>query len=145
MIRVPEKPTDQDRDLIKPLKLEKVLHALADPVRLGIVLQLQRDGESSCAALDGGRPKSTMSHQFRVLREAGLVHTRSKGVTHMNMLCRQSLDAAFPGLLDVILAAADERLSPGRAASQAGTETLPHTTGAGSVSRTSSARLPPRA
>ena len=88
------------------MRLDKVLQALSDPVRLGIVLQLHREGESSCAALDGGRPKSTMSHQFRVLRDAGLVHTRIDGVSHMNSLCRARLDAAFPGLLDAVLAAA---------------------------------------
>ncbi len=63
----------------QPLRLERLLHALGDPVRLGIVRQLARDGESSCAALDGGRSKSTMSHHFRVLREAGLVETRNVG------------------------------------------------------------------
>lgn len=88
------------------LSLEAVLQALSDPVRLGIVVQLDRQGESTCAALDGGRPKSTMSHHFRVLREAGLVQTRIQGVTHLNTLCRESLEAAFPGLLSVILAAA---------------------------------------
>jgi DNA-binding transcriptional ArsR family regulator len=87
-------------------RLDKVLHALSDPVRLGIVLQLSRQGECSCAALDGGRPKSTVSHHFRVLREAGLVQTRIQGVTHLNTLRRQNLDAAFPGLLAAILAAA---------------------------------------
>ena len=102
--------TDEYRPPLLALRLEKVLHALSDPVRLGIVLQLSHDGESSCAALDGGRPKSTMSHQFRVLREAGLVHTRNQGVTHMNSLCREALDAAFPGLLDIILASAGERI-----------------------------------
>ena len=96
------------------LSLEKILHALSDPVRLGIVLQLSCEGESSCTALDGGRPKSTMSHQFRVLRDAGLVHTRAQGVTHMNSLCREALDAAFPGLLDVILASACDRISSPR-------------------------------
>lgn len=122
MMRTVAKSTDEDRAPLKPLSLEKVLHALGDPIRLRIVLQLQREGESSCAALDGGRPKSTMSHQFRVLREAGLVHTRNQGVTHMNTLCRQSLDAAFPGLLDVILAAADTRLGNGSATLPAGTK-----------------------
>lgn len=87
-------------------RLAKVLHALSDPVRLGIVLQLHREGEASCSALDAGRPKSTMSHHFRVLREAGLVRTRIEGVTHLNALCREELDAAFPGLLDAVLAAA---------------------------------------
>ncbi len=90
----------------QPLRLERLLHALGDPVRLGIVRQLARDGESSCAALDGGRSKSTMSHHFRVLREAGLVETRNVGTTHMNALSRASVDAAFPGLLAAVLAGA---------------------------------------
>ncbi|MGI4765460.1 MAG: ArsR/SmtB family transcription factor [Janthinobacterium lividum] len=91
------------------LRLERLLHALGDPVRLGIVRQLARDGESSCAALDGGRSKSTMSHHFRVLREAGLVETRSQGTTHMNTLSRVSVDASFPGLLAAVLEGASER------------------------------------
>jgi DNA-binding transcriptional ArsR family regulator len=86
------------------LRIEAVLHALSDGVRLGIVRQLAAAGEASCAALDGGRPKSSMSHHFRVLREAGLVHTRQEGVTHMNVLRRAELDARFPGLLAAVLA-----------------------------------------
>jgi DNA-binding transcriptional ArsR family regulator len=89
-----------------PLRLDRVLHALSDPVRLGIVVQLHRHGEASCATLDGGRPKSSMSHHFRVLREAGLVHTRPQGVTLMNSLRRDSLEAAFPGLLDAVVRSA---------------------------------------
>lgn len=86
--------------------LARVLHALSDPVRLGIVMQLHRRGERSCAALDGGRSKSTMSHHFRVLREAGVVETRVDGVTRMNALRHEDLEATFPGLLDAIIAAA---------------------------------------
>ena len=41
----------------------------------------------------------------QVLREAGLVQTRNQGVTHVNALCRASLDAAFPGLLDAVVGA----------------------------------------
>jgi len=101
-----DKPHDAAQHCADVLRLEKVLHALSDKVRLGIVLQLHRDGESSCAALDGGRPKSTMSHHFRVLRDAGLVQTSAQGVTHMNRLCRERVDQAFPGVLDAIIAAA---------------------------------------
>lgn len=87
----------------RPASLDRVLHALGDPVRLGIVRQLARDGESSCAALNGNRSKSTMSHHFRVLREAGLVQTRNQGVTHMNTLCRDTIDARYPGLLSAVI------------------------------------------
>jgi len=88
------------------VSIEHLLHALSDPVRLDIVRQLARDGEASCAALDGGRPKSSMSHHFRVLRSAGLVHTRIAGVQHMNTLRREEVDARFPGLLGAVLGVA---------------------------------------
>lgn len=90
------------------LALERVFQALGDTVRLGIVRQLAREGECSCAALDGGRAKSTMSHHFRILREAGLVETRIQGVTHINRLRTEWVEAAFPGLLAAILSAAEK-------------------------------------
>jgi DNA-binding transcriptional ArsR family regulator len=62
-------------------------------------------GEASCAAVDFGRPKSSMSHHFRVLRDAGLVRTRNEGVAHVNALRREDLDRRFPGLLDAVIAA----------------------------------------
>ncbi|MEL0166645.1 MAG: helix-turn-helix domain-containing protein [Pseudomonadaceae bacterium] len=86
------------------LILERVLYALSDPVRLEIVQRLAHVAEASCGELDGGRPKSSMSHHFRVLRDAGLVMTKSVGTTHMNSLRRADLDDRFPGLLDAILA-----------------------------------------
>jgi len=90
---------------IDEVELEHVLHALSDPVRLDIVRRLAREGEATCAALDGGRPKSSMSHHFRVLRGAGVLNTRIAGVQHMNTLRRDELDARFPGLLDAVLKA----------------------------------------
>lgn len=83
--------------------LERVLYALSDPVRLEIVRQLAGVPQASCGQLDGGRPKSSMSHHFRVLRDAGLVMTQGVGTTHMNALRRTDLDARFPGLLAAIL------------------------------------------
>ena len=49
------------------------------------------------------RPKSSVCHHFRVLRDAGLVCTRSAGTTHINSLRREEMDARFPGLLEAIL------------------------------------------
>lgn len=87
------------------LTLERLFHALSDPVRLDIVRTLASVEEASCSELDGGRPKSSMSHHFRVLREAGLVHTRHAGTMHINTLRRADLDARWPGLLASILEA----------------------------------------
>jgi DNA-binding transcriptional ArsR family regulator len=86
--------------------LERVLYALSDPVRLEIVRRLAGVEEASCGELDGGRPKSSMSHHFRVLRDAGLVRTQSVGTTHMNALRRADIDSRFPGLLAAVLGSA---------------------------------------
>ncbi|GAB7533170.1 helix-turn-helix domain-containing protein [Pseudomonas sp. 3A(2025)] len=88
---------------IQDFVLERLLYALSDPVRMDIVRHLARVDEASCGELDGGRPKSSMSHHFRVLRDAGLVHTRNIGTTHMNSLRKDELSERFPGLLDAIL------------------------------------------
>ena len=89
------------------LILERLLYALSDPVRMEIVRHLAGVAEASCGELDGGRPKSSMSHHFRVLRDAGLVHTRNVGTTHMNSLRREDLSNRFPGLLETILSQHD--------------------------------------
>lgn len=84
--------------------LERVLYALSDSIRLDIVRCLARVEAASCGELDGGRPKSTVSHHFKVLRESGLVYTENTGTTHMNSLRRADIESRFPGLLDAILA-----------------------------------------
>lgn len=84
--------------------LERVLYALSDPVRLEIVRRLAEVDEASCGELDGGRPKSSMSHHFRVLRDAGLVCTYGVGTTHMNSLRSEEMESRFPGLLKAVLA-----------------------------------------
>lgn len=93
---------------VEDIALTRVLYALSDPVRLGVVRQLAQAGEATCSALDRGRPKSSMSHHFRVLREAGLVRTRTDGPAHMNELRRQDIETRFPGLLQAVLAAKAE-------------------------------------
>jgi DNA-binding transcriptional ArsR family regulator len=91
--------------------LERVFYALSDPVRLEIVRHLGNVPQATCGELDGGRPKSSMSHHFRVLRDAGLVLTQNVGTTHMNSLRTADLDSRFPGLLAMVLAQKTE--SPG--------------------------------
>ncbi|KAF1021515.1 MAG: hypothetical protein GAK30_01734 [Paracidovorax wautersii] len=83
--------------------LERMLYALSDPVRLEIVRHLAAVPTASCGELDGGRPKSSVSHHFRVLRESGLVLTEYVGTTHMNRLRQADLESRFPGLIGAIL------------------------------------------
>ena len=85
------------------IDLPSVLHALSDPVRLGIVRELDRRGEESCAALGIRVSKATLSHHFRVLREAGVIRTRAAGTARISALRRDDMDELFPGLLEAVL------------------------------------------
>ena len=44
-----------------------------------------------------------MSHHFSVLREAGLILTRTEGTRCMTSVRRVELDLRFPGLLELLL------------------------------------------
>jgi len=86
------------------LELPAVLHALSDPQRLRIVRGLSADPEPRpCGAFDVDVSKSTCTHHFRVLREAGVIEQRALGAARLNSLRREDLDARFPGLLDAVL------------------------------------------
>jgi DNA-binding transcriptional ArsR family regulator len=89
---------------VQELRLVEVLHALSDPVRLQMVRSLDRaDGALACVDLALPVTKSTASHHFKVLREAGVVRCREEGTRRYYTLRRQDLDARFPGLIDAVL------------------------------------------
>lgn len=88
------------------LDLAAVLHALSDPVRLEIVAGLAGGDERTCGSFDVAVTKSTCTHHFRVLREAGLIRQRQQGTMRLNSLRRDDLEARFPALLGTILEAA---------------------------------------
>lgn len=88
------------------LEIEAVLQALSDPHRLQIVRRLAETEEScACGAFELEVTKSTLTHHFRVLREAGVIRQEVAGTAKLNSLRREDLDARFPGLLDAVLAA----------------------------------------
>lgn len=89
----------------KSLTLTRVLYALSDPARLSIVKRLAEEGGKPCGTFCLPVAKSTASHHFRVLREAGVIQVRSEGTKYINSLRRDDLDSRFPGLLDAILRA----------------------------------------
>ncbi len=88
--------------------LEAVLYALSDPTRLELVRQLDRDGERACGTFGACGNKATLSHHFKVLREAGLIRVRAEGVYRHLTLRKQDLNARFPGLLRAVLRAAGD-------------------------------------
>jgi DNA-binding transcriptional ArsR family regulator len=89
------------------IELARVLHALSDPVRLQIVASIANGGECAMGAIDVPVTKSTCTHHFKVLREAGVLQQRQVGTARLNTLRRDVLDARFPGLLDTVLRSAD--------------------------------------
>jgi DNA-binding transcriptional ArsR family regulator len=99
-------PGDIPHPDLDDLDLAAVLHALSDPVRLEIVAGLARGEERTCGSFDVNVTKSTCTHHFRVLREAGLIRQRQRGTARLNSLRRDDLEARFPGLLGTILEAA---------------------------------------
>ena len=85
------------------IDLAAVLHALSDPMRLRIVAELSDGVERTCKSFDLPIVKSTCTHHFKVLREAGVIKQRVVGTTRINSLRRGDLEARFPGLLDAVI------------------------------------------
>ena len=87
--------------------LRDVLEALSDPVRLEMVRRLDHEGTPvACADLYDSVSKSTASHHFKVLREAGVTERLTvAGNTHQRLRL-EDLEAAYPGVVSSILAAA---------------------------------------
>ncbi|MBE3001550.1 helix-turn-helix transcriptional regulator [Nocardiopsis sp. HNM0947] len=88
------------------IRLESVLSALADPVRLRIVSDLAQGHEDmACISFELPVSKSTSTHHFRVLREAGVIRQYYEGTSRMSRLRSQELEECFPGLLEAVLRA----------------------------------------
>ncbi|QHB98904.1 helix-turn-helix domain-containing protein [Epidermidibacterium keratini] len=99
---MPAQPKNIEPDVVE---LGPALSALADPHRRRVIRDLVHDAdgsERSCTSFGLDLSKSTRSHHFKVLREAGLVrqvdHGNWSGVT----LRRAELNQQLPGLLDLI-------------------------------------------
>ncbi|MFD6281001.1 ArsR/SmtB family transcription factor [Streptomyces sp. NPDC060209] len=92
---------------VDDLRLETVLGALSDPLRLRIVRKLLLESERfdhSCGWFGLDRPKSSLTHHFKALREAGVTRQRQYGLERRSHVRVEDLDARFPGLLDLVAA-----------------------------------------
>jgi DNA-binding transcriptional ArsR family regulator len=100
-----EPDLSKSSELIPVAPLQQVLAALADPVRLEMVRRLA-DAEgrtAACSLLYNGIGKSTASHHFKTLREAGVTQRIVEdGQTHQR-LRTDDVEAAYPGVLTSIL------------------------------------------
>lgn len=89
---------------IGTVTLTTVLAALADPIRREIITQLsQGHDDQACIAFALPVSKSTSTHHFRVLREAGLITQRYEGTAILNTLRCTDIDTRFPGLLGAVI------------------------------------------
>jgi DNA-binding transcriptional ArsR family regulator len=93
---------------IEDVTVAGILHALSDPVRLGIVgILLKVPAGMNCTEttlrLKLSMPKSTCSQHYRILREAGLIVSVRKGVDLSSRVRASELQTRFPGLLASIL------------------------------------------
>ncbi|MFD7920766.1 ArsR/SmtB family transcription factor [Streptomyces sp. NPDC059740] len=110
-IRVLPEPPDAPQPLPEPatadLRLETVLAALSDPLRLRIVQRLLLESEEfdhTCGWFHIDRPKSSLTHHFRTLREAGVTRQRQYGLERRSQVRVADLRERFPGLLELVAA-----------------------------------------
>ena len=102
----------QYADPVNALDGMEILQALADPIRLEIVRQLAACPEGSeltCGSISVSVTKSTASHHFRTLLDAGVIAERCEGTRKFLHLRRGELEAGFPGLIDSVLRATAAR------------------------------------
>jgi DNA-binding transcriptional ArsR family regulator len=104
-------PTAEQEALLRQpardeIRIEQVLQALGDPVRLILVRALAAEPEGvACGAIPLPVTKSTRTHHLRILRDAGVISMRVEATRRITTLRRDDLDARYPGLLDGVLSA----------------------------------------
>ncbi|GAB2606761.1 helix-turn-helix domain-containing protein [Kribbella endophytica] len=111
MVLVSTTATDRPPLLPEPspdaLTLETVMGALSDPLRMTVARKLLLDSEAydhPCGWFGFDRPKSSLTHHFKVLREAGVIHQRQYGLERRSRLRTEDLEQRFPGLTSLIAA-----------------------------------------
>lgn len=90
---------------VAEMDLPTVLDAMSDPIRLAILHRYLVDaagGVRSCGWVGLDRPKSTLTHHFRVLREAGLLEQHQEGLVRSSRVRVEDVQQRFPGLLDLV-------------------------------------------
>jgi DNA-binding transcriptional ArsR family regulator len=89
---------------MEQVKITDIMYALSDPARVEIVRMIAAEGRPmTCGELNSDRPKSSMSHHFKILRDSGIIETRIEGKEHLNSLRVGELEKKFPGLLKTII------------------------------------------
>ncbi|MBB6142392.1 DNA-binding transcriptional ArsR family regulator [Silvibacterium bohemicum] len=93
---------------IEDVSVEAILHALSDPVRVAILVEIvgaacSQNCSNFLQVNDKDIPKSTLSQHFKALREAGLIRGERKGVEMHNTSRCAEIEQRFPGLILAIV------------------------------------------
>jgi DNA-binding transcriptional ArsR family regulator len=103
---------------ITEVDLGQVFRALADPLRRAVVAELAADpagAERACSSFVMPVAKSTKTHHWRTLREAGLIVQRDAGNGTFVRLRRAEFEHRFPGLLATLTGLIDQQERRGAA------------------------------
>lgn len=96
---------DSDEPALEDMDLGAVFSALADQHRRRVVLTLlaaPEGAERHCSSFALPVSKATLTHHFRVLRRAGLIHQVNRGNSNMAQLRCSDLEQRFPALIDLL-------------------------------------------
>jgi DNA-binding transcriptional ArsR family regulator len=101
---------------IDEVTVEAILHALSDPVRVAMFADIVgQECPQNCSTFlrigDKPIPKSTLSQHFKILREAGLIHSERRGVEIHNTSRCAEVDARYPKLISTIVKAHEIQLA----------------------------------
>ena len=101
---------------VEDVPVEAILHALSDPVRVAIYADIiAQECSQNCSAFLSLKnkpiPKSTLSHHFKILREAGLIRGERRGVEMHNTSRCPEIEQRYPGLLAAIVNAHNIQLA----------------------------------
>lgn len=88
------------------IDLSVVFSTLSDPLRrtvIAILATLPDCTERNCASFGFPVAKASLTHHFKILREAGLISQIDYGNRRASSLRRDDIDARFPGLLALLM------------------------------------------
>lgn len=88
---------------IKQVPLDKILKALGDPIRLGVVKQLlsEKKNEKTCGSFEHCVQKATFSHHIKILLESHIICERVDGVKKY-LSINPELEKNFPEIIRTI-------------------------------------------
>ncbi|NLU71997.1 helix-turn-helix transcriptional regulator [Streptomyces sp. HNM0575] len=98
-------PDSEGHPAVEEMDLRTVLDALSDHMRYEVISRLAWEPEGTerhCTSFGLPVSKSTRSHHFRILREAGLIRQVDRGNSRMAQLRSKDLEDRFPGLIELI-------------------------------------------